>query len=240
MGCLGWGSLVRDPRELPVRRGWLDDGPPIHVEFARQSRDGRIPLVVEPSARPDRALRALMDTERLEDARMRAALSQRGKARRTGKTSAFGVRHPVPRLPRNGARRKQSPNGPERTGRPELGGRRCRRNSESAKGLLAWTKCWNISAVSPAPGAIRRSGPSGEPRDRSTRHTAGGSKRSFTGSRHDPAVTGDGTSTRGGTDRNPVIHLCTEDQARREACSARDRAGQPVGATHASPLCIHS
>ena len=43
-----------------------------------------------------------------------------------------------------------------------------------------------------------------------------------------------------GTDQNPVIHLCTEDQARREACSARDRAGQPAGATHASPLRIHS
>ena len=42
-----------------------------------------------------------------------------------------------------------------------------------------------------------------------------------------------------GTDRNPVIHLCTEDQARREACSARDRAGQPAGATHASPLRIN-
>ena len=45
---------------------------------------------------------------------------------------------------------------------------------------------------------------------------------------------------RSGTDRNLVIHLCTEDQARREACSARDRAGQPVGATHASPLRISS
>ena len=42
-------------------------------------------------------------------------------------------------------------------------------------------------------------------------------------------------STFSGTDQNPAIHLYTDDQAHREACSARDRAGQPVGATYALP-----
>ena len=40
----------------------------VPVEFARQSGDGRITLVVEPSARAMRVLWALMDTESQEDA----------------------------------------------------------------------------------------------------------------------------------------------------------------------------
>jgi hypothetical protein len=72
IACLGWGSLVWDPRSLPIRKPWFNDGPLLPVEFAGQSRDGRVTLVSVPEDRARvawvRVLWALMAVDGLDTA----------------------------------------------------------------------------------------------------------------------------------------------------------------------------
>ena len=62
--CLGWGSLVWDPHKFPVKGGWQNDGPFLPVEFLRQSKNGRLTLVIDP---PSKAMPVLWAELKVRD-----------------------------------------------------------------------------------------------------------------------------------------------------------------------------
>ena len=66
--CLGWGSLIWDPRSLPVKGEWSLDGPMLPIEFARESADGRMTLVIVEQADPVPTLWTRLEVESLDDA----------------------------------------------------------------------------------------------------------------------------------------------------------------------------
>jgi hypothetical protein len=50
IGCLAWGSLLWDPRTLPLAEPFRSNGPSLPIEFSRVALDGRVTLVIDPAA----------------------------------------------------------------------------------------------------------------------------------------------------------------------------------------------
>jgi hypothetical protein len=66
--ALGWGSLVWDSRNLPVIGGWSGDGPELPLEFARESADRRMTLVIVEAQTVAPVLWTFLDVETLDQA----------------------------------------------------------------------------------------------------------------------------------------------------------------------------
>lgn len=76
IACLGWGSLIWDPRDLPIQTCWFEDGPLLPIEFARHSTAGYITLVIVSEVQEVREVRSLwtpMIVPDLDSARFKLA-----------------------------------------------------------------------------------------------------------------------------------------------------------------------
>lgn len=80
IACLGWGSLVWDSRELPIRGKWFEDGPILPIEFLRTSREKHLTLVInEELGTPVRTLWTLLDCKNLNEAKDTLCFRESGK-----------------------------------------------------------------------------------------------------------------------------------------------------------------
>lgn len=79
IACLGWGSLLWDPRSLPMIGAFRDDGPRLPIEFSRVARDGRVTLVIDGAAEPIATWAVALDVDGLD-----AAVEALGRRERIG------------------------------------------------------------------------------------------------------------------------------------------------------------
>jgi hypothetical protein len=76
IACLGWGSLVWNPGDLPLSGRWEKDGPALPIEFARESGRKRITLVIADVPEMVTSLWALLNVDRLDTAKNALALRE--------------------------------------------------------------------------------------------------------------------------------------------------------------------
>lgn len=87
---VGWGSLIWDPRQLPLSSAWNPDGPELPVEFGRVSKDGRLTLALREGVASVPTLWALMRVEELEEAREQLARRERADPDQIGSLDGAG------------------------------------------------------------------------------------------------------------------------------------------------------
>lgn len=69
IAILGWGSLIWDPKALPIKGGWQKGGPLLPIEFSRISNGSRLTLVIDPEhGVPTKTRFALSSRFALDDA----------------------------------------------------------------------------------------------------------------------------------------------------------------------------
>ena len=69
IACLGWGSLIWTPGNLPIQKTWFTDGPLLPIEFARESADGRLTLVITREKELVQTLWTIMKVSDIESAK---------------------------------------------------------------------------------------------------------------------------------------------------------------------------
>jgi hypothetical protein len=89
IACLGWGSLVWNPGDLPICGDWRLDGPALPIEFARQSSDGRMTLVITDGAIPTTVFWSELKAKSPDEARK--VLGAREGVPRANVSSAIGL-----------------------------------------------------------------------------------------------------------------------------------------------------
>ena len=73
IAALGWGSLIWNAGQLPLKSHWRTDGPLLPIEFARESSDGRMTLVLVDGLQKSPTLWSLLKVDSLEIARIQLA-----------------------------------------------------------------------------------------------------------------------------------------------------------------------
>lgn len=69
IAIIGWGSLLRHPRGLPLASKWHSKGPQLPIEFSRLSSRNRLTLVIDEKAPLQPSYWALCGCEDLPEAR---------------------------------------------------------------------------------------------------------------------------------------------------------------------------
>jgi hypothetical protein len=90
IAVVGWGSLIWDPRQLPLSSSWRPDGPELAVEFARVSGDGRLTVVLREGVGAVQTLWAVTSCAALDEARDQLARRERTDPDRIGSLDCHG------------------------------------------------------------------------------------------------------------------------------------------------------